>query len=157
MENNLENKARFFAQYFGQEIRVWKELPENLCNVGYASLSEEAVKDSKLILKSLTDTSNEHAIEVAKMVFPGLKWEPVKDKNYKLENKKEGRVLYLGTDDSPVRFGRIDAGWFCNNEISVHLMHFKIVDFLRSKGYLLPFNGLSTEEIIERGWAKIKS
>lgn len=36
---------------------------------------------------------------------------------------------------------------------SGHLL-IKHIDFLRSRGYLVPFMGLSCEEIIEAGWAK---
>ena len=31
------------------------------------------------------------------------------------------------------------------------------IDYLRSKGYALPWLGLSVEEMIEAGWIKIKS
>lgn len=31
------------------------------------------------------------------------------------------------------------------------------VDYLRSRGYLLPYMGLTTDEIINAGWAKIKT
>jgi hypothetical protein len=36
------------------------------------------------------------------------------------------------------------------------LFSYAITDYLRSKGFLVPFMDLSVEEIIEYGWAKIK-
>lgn len=41
------------------------------------------------------------------------------------------------------RYSAIEIG-FTSNE----------ADFLRSNGYLVPFNGKSPEEIIKKGWAK---
>ena len=32
----------------------------------------------------------------------------------------------------------------------------RVVDYLRSKGYLLPFRGYTAGQILEMGWAKIK-
>jgi len=33
---------------------------------------------------------------------------------------------------------------------------FEAVDFLRSKGYALPFMGLSVDELVNYGWIKFK-
>lgn len=67
MENTLENKAKFFALYFGQEVRVWKELPENKCNVGYASLSTDAIRQSYLKLKDISSITDEDLKMITKI------------------------------------------------------------------------------------------
>lgn len=33
----------------------------------------------------------------------------------------------------------------------------QVVDFLRSKGYVLPWMGLSVEQLVEFGWIKLKT
>src|SRR5690606_26586374 len=80
MTSTLENKARFFAQYFGQEVRIWYHLPHNKCKVSNKSLSSESVKESYLSLKPLTQISDEDAMKVAELAFGHSKY----NKNIKL-------------------------------------------------------------------------
>ena len=122
-EINNENKAKFFAQYWGQEVirgndkQIWP-----VCSS--INLSHE---NWWLELKPLSDISEEYAIEVAIML--GC-------------NDKNSREFMISYGKDHVR--RVE------NRKS------DIVDFLRSRGYLVPWLGLSCEEIIEAGWVKLR-
>lgn len=102
MENTLENKAKFFALYWGQKC-AWVKWPHENEYLGKVS-AYSIMWTSYLELKPLSSISNEDVIEVSETVCPE--------------------------------------------------MH--AVDYLRSKGYALSYNGLSVEELVNRGWVKLK-
>ena len=135
MENNLENKARFFALYWGQSlimmpnIGMYQKIPIHHVNLNY-------IQDCILELTPLSDITDEDAIEVYDLVYvsdfkPKFKIGEIKEtllKNFHEEF----------TDFSPKDF-------------------LLIFDNLRSKGYALPWMGLSVEKLIEYGWVKLKT
>lgn len=130
MKNTLENKAKFFTQYFGQKVRVWKKDLQTLLNISYASLSIEAVEDSYLELKPLSQISDEDAIWLANW---GYGCYNISDEEKILRVKKDKYKYYKG----------------CFTNVYV-------VDYFRSKGYALPWNGITVEEQIKFGWIKLK-
>lgn len=148
-QNTLENKAKFFAQYFGQEIAeitkgnyTHKIGSIELINSTVLSLvtSERILKIKyKLKLKPISKISDEDALGV-------------------YNSCKQDWLLYSFRSDKPkIDKGRciakdVDNGgtyWFPGMLISV-------VDFLRSKGYALPWMDLSVEDLIEYGWIKLE-
>ena len=130
MENTLENKAVFFALYFGQEVRVWQEMPESLCNVGYAALQPEAIPCSHLELTPLSQISDEDLEEIG-----------------------FGRVKGKKVD---FHFESYDMHWTssCGNYGTLLYKHFQ---HLISKGYAIPFRGVDVETLISWGWVKLKT
>ena len=122
-EINNENKAKFFAQYWGQRIINW-----NNNSVGIGLVNSGYINDVGIWieLKSLSDISNEYAIEVA--IFEGYE-----RGNSAGHNSFNGKRIV--TEE-------------CNK------LSQRSADFLRSRGYLVPWLGLSCEELIEAGWAK---
>jgi len=131
MENTIENKAKFFAQYLHQRV---------LCNsVIETDKSIEILRPSELPcidigqnwhleLTPLSMISDEDAIEVAKTVY-------LTDSD--LWTSERGRD-YLDFDPN------------------VWSMVANISDLLRSKGYALPYMGLSIAELENYGWIKLK-
>ena len=122
-QNTLENKARFFGNYLGQEIAFDK--------AGFKALVYDAIKPSwiesfYLELKPLSQISNEDTEHVME-----------------LENFIDG---------------------FLSDDILNYLIHLKkgkcnkieVIDYLRSKGYALPYMDLSVEDLVEYGWIKLK-
>lgn len=88
-------------------------------------------------LKSLENISDEDAI-----IYFGLLWDEVgnhKEKpiDFKIEYGKEWAKSLLSE-----RYGLIPSGYLCG------------IDFLRSRGYLLPFRNYSIKQILSMGWAK---
>lgn len=164
MENNLENKAKFFAIYLDQEvycIEGWNR-GAMICDA-HKLVKEEFyyLNKSFLILKPLSSISDEDAIEVVKiMTFHD-------GKGLIIERKKHGEIeMYDRYNDEPhflntlffvpdpfEIFSRDDnRNWFQYDAERI----LEVTDFLRSRGYALPWMGLSVEEQVNRGWVKLK-
>lgn len=127
MENNLENKSRFFAQYWGQKVLGNSNTGWKNWNIHDVSLrSVVLAKSDFLELTPLSDITDEDAIEVARHLAR-YKSDIVNSvKEHLKENHPYGDYL-----EQPE------------------------LDYLRSKGYALPWMGLSVEKIIEFGWMKL--
>ena len=126
-ELNNENKAKFFALYWGQD---WLTCPV-LGDRGHIysnTMKDDQIKDRWLTLKPLSSISDEDAIEVAKMVF-GDRF------------------------SSHLIIGQSYAHWLNKNPL--YALDWKVVDYFRSKGYALPWLGLSVEEMVDAGWIKL--
>lgn len=130
MKNTLENKARFFAQYWGQKLLTWKENNGKLKPVNCGYINDTGVY---LELTAPSQITDEHAIEVAKIIW--LTREHIGHLKEEITDLFSEDVLTLKT---PV----------------VYLN--RAYDYLRSKGYALPFMGLSVEKQIEYGWVELK-
>lgn len=126
MTNTIENKQRFFALYFGQEVLIddnlWKH--KVLGDTMYWD-------DCHLELKSLSDISDED------LLWLGRNANDYPNSNYKddLNYCKDLVRRYLSRPP---------------------MMNYECVDYLRSRGYLLPFMGLAVEQILAYKWAVIK-
>lgn len=131
-ENTLENKARFFALYWGQRVLIADStIPNNLYPLSHWNTiyQHSHFKNSQLELTPLSQISDEDAIEVARVI-----WEGINDIHIKIH---EGRLI--------VRDFEWDTGRFHpRRACDVH-------KYLISKGYYI---GDGTE--IEYGWVKLK-
>ncbi|MFD2599884.1 hypothetical protein ACFSQ3_13080 [Sphingobacterium corticis] len=136
MDNTLENKAKFFAQYWDQTV---------LMNIGHPFKGDnkpdnwyKKFEHDYLLLKPLSAISDEDAMIVAKLIGEARgSW----SKDYEdtiIRNVKS----YLSNRMMPCVTIKNSS---------------EVIDYLRSKGYLLPFNGVSREEILNRGWAVLES
>jgi len=130
MENNLENKAKFFAQYLGCAQYIFKGYNYEVKCIGVSTLQgcSKDLELGRLLLKSLSDISE---LELSKLA--------------ELTNTMIGNHKYDDYSDlSEYRKSLISSVG--------NLTAFE-ADFLRKESFLIPFNGLSTEELISRGWA----
>lgn len=130
MENTLENKEKFFAQYYGQKVGYHDKFSGWI--IGGVIRSS---KIEYLELTSLKDITDEDAAHICDMAGYSTN-----DFFKKVELGKQLLKEYLTSSRCNVQ----PLDWL------------QIFDYLRSKGYLVPWMGLSTEEIISRGWAKTK-
>ncbi len=136
MENTLENKAKFFAQYWGQKVLY-------VGGIGLAPIGTNGWNlkhpDFFLELTPLSDITDEDAIEFFDIVWSKVGTHKNKSREFKIDFGKDWA-------ESPTseRYGLIPTGLFHG------------VDFLRSKGYALPWMGLSVEQQIKYGWVKLK-
>jgi hypothetical protein len=125
------------AQYWGQTIAKHERDNKNEIREVSSTLDLESM-GWYLELKSVSDISDEDAIEIAKMFTLGIEREFIVLKNgfYKtFVSWGESRFEKLLIDDA------VDKQ--------------KTVDYLRSKGYALPYDGLSVEKQIEYNWIKL--
>lgn len=141
IENNLENKAKFFALYYGTKtLNVFNSI--RLIN--YNSLDSTAIRVGYLELTPLSSITDEDTISIYRKVLYNEKHHNY----YKLkidDEIKQGKdcalsCLYL--KGGYCGFGAGTGEWICS--------------YLRSKCYALPYMGLSVETMIEYGWIKLK-
>lgn len=158
MENTKSNKSRFFAQYWGQKVLY----------VGGVGLEPIGTKgwnlkhpDFFLELTPLSQISDEDAIEVAKRMSYYSEYFVI------TRNENE---IHIVCDDSIkviigiVKFGLIGKiiedefdSMFKKSVVYYEDEIVSCIDYLRSKGYALPWMDISIETLIEWGWVKLKS
>ena len=128
-------KRRFFAQYWMQDVKT----SENNEKKGLKSLQINAHSlqyidnDSFLKLKSLTKIEKEDAIEVAKIFGMTEDFE------------------FIGKTLCNAFFDNSDS----ESETVIYNSNAKAVDYLRSKGYAVPFMQNSVEDLISLGWLRL--
>jgi hypothetical protein len=131
-QNTLENKAKFFAQYYSQNISYVKIEDAEDRGPFEIDFKDWRVRheDSYLQLKPLSKISDEESIELA-LINESLG----DNKNIEdLINHSKKIIIPM------ISFAGIN---------SIH------ADYLRSKGYPVPWMGLSVDDLIEYGWIKI--
>ena len=149
MENNTQNKAKFFAQYLGCDVVLGYScrvrlgeyialplqdfhLSRSYLNDPLAHTAENPVP--KLYLKSLNNISDNDAISIADIA---------------------GNSSY--TDDRRSYNGRLLVTDFLFKVSNVRANEWQeIFDFLRSKCYAMPYLGLSVEKQVEYGWVLLR-
>jgi len=127
-------KEAFLGNYIGCEIE-WLRESDNTWITTFLTASDFMVlvkRNCRLIAKPLESITDEDAIELFDLLVPKHTDD---DKEIKLKNVKR---------------------WI-DKDGDEHLLEHAgtIIDFLRSKGYLLPFRQYSTEQLIESGIVKI--
>lgn len=128
MENTILNKEKFFALYWGQKV-----LNTGVTGGIVILNSSWNLKhpDFFLQLKSLQSITDEDALEISKIFH-------VNKGKHRVKNGKNIIKSFMNDDVFIGSFGRVGR---CH-------------DFLRSKGYLIGYNGLTPDQIISYGWAK---
>lgn len=156
----MENKARFFALYWNQLILMQKNgLGVKRCIQAYW---EKTIGSRYLELKSLSDISEEDAVEVARILRYNT--------NEKIEVKVDHDSLIAIYEDGQAVELYFDFSGYCTYDNYKHIgyssadggfsescyLFFVAMDYLRSKGYALPFMGVSVETMISWNWIKLK-
>ena len=159
MENNLENKARFFAQYWGQFVfKTNHEASKYALNeVDITSINHDWLNDGLLELKPLSSITDEDAVGVAKIEGYNPVNKVTRDKyfiNVWVEPKNSWD--YNAKVCIPLNGGYIEHD---NNQTYEDNATTGVTpsayDYLRSKGYSLTYMGLSVDKQIEYGWIKL--
>lgn len=140
MENNIENKYSFFAQYWNVESHKMIAKP-NLYKVGRNGLF--VGEFDYLVLKPLSSITDEDLRDIANIFFNYNSCAYSEYNDYLEDLLNEGKSILKSIDE-----GRMpcDLNRYSN-----------FLDLMRSKGYALPWMGLSIEKQIEYGWIKLKS
>lgn len=128
LENTLENKERFLAQYWGQKCGKNK-----YCNL---SVNKSNILNiTHLELKSLSQISDEDCILIFNKFYT--------DSNLYSDTKK----IYDIKNAIKSNF---------SEDVVFEEDFIFYTDYLRSKGYALPYMDLSVEDLVEYGWVKLK-
>jgi hypothetical protein len=173
MENTPQNQSRFFAQYWG--VKCLYVGGRGLFEVGNGGWNLRH-PDFFLQLTPLSYITDEDAIDVARIVYerPSVKFEidrkedimhltytdNVQIKHHVCINFKYATLNCNVTipdvkTDKPKMFKHNigEIGLSAKNVIA----YIQVIDFLREKGYAVPFSNLSVQKLQEYGWIKLKS
>lgn len=154
METNQENKSKFFAQYWGQKIFKRRRYS------GGHILQQVFLSSTYgfLELKPLSSISDEDAIEACKVAY-SLTFDY--EAKWTIEVDAEIGFLTVKSKGSHHSFDiDFESGIISQyqdefNETGNTMNHYSVCDYLRSKGYALPWMGLPVEEMVDAGWIKI--
>ncbi len=172
MKNTLQLKEMFFGQYFGQEVFCDSSvgLEKESYQEVYHSVGDMS-ESSFVKLKSIESITDEDAIRVAQLAHQ-------KDSTFLVKRKTEGEFLIHLTKETDILTYHISINKYCcincnwhfkssadfkadNAKINIGeitntsakpIPYIAIVDYLRSKGYALPYNGISVKELVQFGW-----
>jgi hypothetical protein len=126
MEDTIENKMRFFAQYWGQKVKR-SYMPEqtSLETIGYQIFHiGHLIINGYLELKSVENIDRDDAVD-----------------------------YLIGISVTPEMW-HIQS--FIDSAKDEYNTDLYLADFLRSKGYALQFGSANVENLINMGWIKIK-
>ena len=161
MENTIENKLKFFGLYAGQDVLILNENFEfsdsNSQRLTYTNLRriEEVIKagrtinDLKLYLKPIQSVSQKDGKYWHENTFP-------KFYNFKSIVINESRNIWA-IDEFVNKDGSIQNGLkilYINSSENIQ-GNIEIADYLRSKGYALPYMDLSIQQLIHFGWIEL--
>jgi len=145
----ITDKARFIHQYYGQ--RILRVNFNKLAHVGQGGWNLNH-PDFYIEVTPLSKITNEDAIAVAKIFHP--EWE-------------NPTITYNDETTTTVTNGRTSYGdivdIYADGEIfpeesNKYASYFflKAYDYLRSKGYLIPWREYTCEQILDNNWARLK-
>ena len=123
-------KERFFANYWGQKVLSVSNTVMTVC---CGELQQDNGK--YLLLTPISKITDEHAIEVA--------------------NQFEATAFGIHTRATILKFSFMYGDNVNDVEIDL-LADGRSIDFLRSKGYALPYQEKTVEELIEMGYLKLR-
>ena len=126
-ENTLDKKVKFLSQYWGLDVLNFYG---KLIAVHHA-IDEKYIGDSFLQLKPLESISDEDCLSIAKII----------------------NLAHLSPKETLVDLVK-DILIKRRNNGKVYLW-LNIFDYLRSKGYAIPFMDLSVQDLIDYGWIKL--
>lgn len=136
-------KCRFFAQYWGQPVQRYEN--NDYIKVVNGFIETSLQDKDYLLLKPLSKITNEEAIEVAKIYQSNIRGLSLLG----IAGVSKQEILRAGLEFCK----RIDGNYW-NNFANVFQM-LSAFDYLRSKGYALPFMGYSVEDLVSFGWVQL--
>lgn len=131
MENTLENKAKFFTQYWGQKVLTGESETIHTLNAGDIAFG---IENNWLQLKPISLITDQEM------------------QNIVLYHEKSAFDIGLGLNQ--IIFSYMQG--YETNDFALEIENGYCLDYLRSKGYALSYMGLSVEKQIEYGWIKLK-
>ena len=163
MENNLENKAKFLLHCYADDLSSIKNIKVKGVVFGILNIINNPA-DYYAQKKPLSSITDEDAIDLARisLYHPTIEgycaddvWIGESDLNPNGDHWLEvGMRCWEGSLIINDQTGSIFLKDEDDNHEPIHNV-MGTIDFLRSKGYVLPFMGLSVETLIEYGWVKL--
>ena len=156
MKNTLENKIKFFAQYWRQHLIIMGSFLRIIDHVTLCNIENDDI----LQLKPLSKISDKDAIEVARIVSPSLFFGLGNNNKHYVDRNTEPDWISIQHNKKIISVD-IDLDGYVyeyHEDLSYTRPSRSFVgtDFLRSKGYALPWMDLSVEDLQNYGWIKLE-
>ena len=172
----MNTKQKLASLYFGQKIINHPEYNNDylvyINNITLGWLTDES--EYRLILKSLSEITDEDVIHIARVCHQ------VPNSNFEI--KRQDDIIHATNIDNVgierhicinFKYATINCNMripddndkLINYKVNIAEIHMNAsrvvgyiqsVDYLRSKGYALPYNDLSIDELIKKRWIEIK-
>lgn len=147
MENTIENKAKFFSNYYLQNVYCWHDdnLPLDLLDNSKLNLMYS--ENDIISLRKIKDIKDNEFIELAQIFGKA---------NIGCVFQRRNDVIeFIGIEYFKLYFNGLI--FYTNDpyEDLDSLLLLEGYDYLRGKGFALPYKGLSIEEQLEYGWIKL--
>ena len=134
MENTIENKAIFFAQYWGREVLMDVTNGGKLTSYVIEPSNMYRIEESHLELKPLSQLTDEDAIEIAKYYYG--------EKHVETHPGDHFKYIRAVKEDITNKLHGVTA--------------IQITDYLRRHGYAILYSTLTVNKQLEYGWVKLK-
>lgn len=140
MENTTENKLKFFAPYYGQKVLKNKNYSETTVLNGHFFFHSACYAENyHLELRSTDSITDDECIAFFDFLFPLASKMP--------DNDNAGKVKAIKYMLSSMDNKECEPDWGTSGSR----------DWLRSKDFLIDFMDMTKEQLLEYGWAKIKT
>ncbi|UOX35297.1 hypothetical protein LXD69_07200 [Flavobacterium sediminilitoris] len=133
--NETAVKCRFFAQYLGKTFINGLGGSSILCPIDLVHIHADTIS-ATMKLKPIDHIEDEDAIEVAKMF---IKKEEIREE-----------LIFCGRIFATCIFDNQDI-----EETQLYNEHCKATDYLRSKGYALPFMEYTVDDLVKMDWVQL--
>lgn len=143
----IKDKKAFFAQYMGQRVA---SLHDNVSLVIVGSHPIENI--DYLELRSLESITDEDDMAYLKYSSTTEITEFLRKVN-ETKEFKEYEVIFKGIKGKRTKASFLKCKFSIFNKPTLTV---ESLDYLRSKGYLIPFRTYTIEDLLQRGWAKIR-
>ncbi|WP_294203058.1 hypothetical protein [uncultured Chryseobacterium sp.] len=143
MDNTLENKQKYLGAHWGTPTLTTVRRSSKGAYVAVhgrvcSNWNLGEIVEGYLKLKPLSELTDEDAIEFFDIVWAKVGNHKNQSREFKISFGKDWALSPMSE-----RYGLIPSGLFHG------------IDFLRSRGYALPWMGLSIETLQEYGWLKL--
>lgn len=153
MKNTLENKANFLLFQYAQNRNSIKSAKGDGVVFGVLNITNNP-EDYYFEGTPLSQITDEDAIEVIRLWLDadGYSMGGIISITPKVEFKTDRfDAVYITSIVKHKTWADEQHSLVINRNLKAY-----IADYLRSKGYALPYNGISVETLIEWGWIKLK-
>jgi len=144
-------KCRFFAQYFGQDVLFYQNQTWNI----FDDFQELLEREEKVFLqlKPLSKITDEDAIELIKLKFKYDKGniDEIESIRITKDISKKGYCVSLEAIITHKKWDDFVERLFIGDD-KIYSFY---TDYLRSKGYAVPFMGYSVEDLISFCWVRL--
>lgn len=135
-ELTIENKHKFFAQYYGQEVVFHRNSRPKFITFESLINSVDTIDGYSIYLKPLSSITDE-------------------DLNILIELQGWGKDNIRNINVNFDQYPELSVSLESEKRNNYEVLNSTSIDFLRSKGYAILWMGISVEDMLNAGWIKL--